>query len=534
MSTTQGPQASKSCLSVALPGETPFLSASLTMVEQPGIAGLDGKLIGHLAPEGVNFAAGQVGGLARLGGVQRRAHQHGHAADGRAFQPRRLQHGAQVGEFHGGGAAAQQVVKRQHAVGLAAAKGGLELDDRLAVLPADAAQRLHQQPLHALGDIGAGKELHRVAVLIGALAARHLRKVGGELGVFVAPLRHVRVRLDDLAPAGQAADGRRLHHACGGFRLARALPGGHGAFRGRARGAVDVLAVDGANGAFGLRIHLPGKLGNGVQIAGGVLVGNVLAADVGDVVADLAYQHRPGVRLAAHEHLEAVFPVAQEHVAAGGDVQRVRALAKVRQLAEAVLLVLKAGGKGHDRLLPPELVVFLIIGDALAYLPAEPGGHRIPQNGERLRDLFRVLHGEPSSNVHLRLLRLHAAQFRGAGLYVRPGDHQVVVGGALLRPLLALADGVKPIGQRLGVFGAVAGKPCDDGGAGLHAARFHGAGKLLGQEPHALFADAYGLGRLLARQQTHLPLGGGEHAAVGERLHAGVSWRGRVCPRRRT
>ena len=47
-------------------------------------------------------------------------------------------------------------------------------------------------------------------------------------------------------------------------------------------------------------------------------------------------------------------------------------------------------------------------------------------------------------------------------------------------------------------------------------------GKLLGQEPHALFADAYGLGRLLARQQTHLPLGGGEHAAVGERLHAGV------------
>ena len=94
-------------------------------VEQLGVAGLDGKLIGHLAPEGINFAAGQVGGLTRLGGVQRRAHQHGHAADGRAFQPRRLQHGAQVGEFHGGGAAAQQVVKRQHAVGLAAAKGGL-------------------------------------------------------------------------------------------------------------------------------------------------------------------------------------------------------------------------------------------------------------------------------------------------------------------------------------------------------------------------------------------------------------------------
>ena len=88
---------------------------------------------------------------------------------------------------------------------LAAAESRLELDDWLAVEPAHAAQRLHEQALHPLGHVGAVEELDRVAVLELALATRHLRQIGGELRILVAPLGHVHVGLHYLAPAGQPA-----------------------------------------------------------------------------------------------------------------------------------------------------------------------------------------------------------------------------------------------------------------------------------------------------------------------------------------
>ena len=105
------------------------------------------------------------------------------------------------------------MVKRQHTVGLAAAKGGFQLDDRLAILSADPLECLHQQTGHALGDVGAGKKLHRVTVFKGTLAPCYLRQIGGKLCVFVASLRYIRVRLHHVPPAGQT--GQRFAHNAG-------------------------------------------------------------------------------------------------------------------------------------------------------------------------------------------------------------------------------------------------------------------------------------------------------------------------------
>ena len=104
------------------------------------------------------------------------------------------------------------MIERQHTVRLAAAEGRLQLDDRLAALPRDALQRLHQQFSHAGGDIGSREELHRVLILDGCRSARHLREVCGKLCVAVGPVRHVRVGLNHLAPAWQT-----------GIRLAKHL-----------------------------------------------------------------------------------------------------------------------------------------------------------------------------------------------------------------------------------------------------------------------------------------------------------------------
>src|SRR5690606_41890720 len=56
--------------------------------------------------------------------------------------------------------AGEQVVQGQHGVGLAAAEVGLELDHGVAALARQAAHGVDQQPLQALGEVGARSEEH--------------------------------------------------------------------------------------------------------------------------------------------------------------------------------------------------------------------------------------------------------------------------------------------------------------------------------------------------------------------------------------
>ena len=118
---------------------------------------------------------------------------------------------------------AEQVVKGEHRVSLAATEIGLQVDRRRRVeITRDSAQRLAQQVLQPHREIGALEELHRVGVLRSALALSDLGEVRGELrGVEIAA-GHVRVRDEHLPPRLQPLSGhtgRRRDVTCGSARL---------------------------------------------------------------------------------------------------------------------------------------------------------------------------------------------------------------------------------------------------------------------------------------------------------------------------
>ena len=99
------------------------------------------------------------------------------------------------------GGAGQQVPEGEQRVGLATTEVGLQVDDRARVqVPADPADRPVQQLPQSLGEERAAEELHRVRVLLAALALSDHVQVGGELGGGEVAGRDVLVRSQHLAP----------------------------------------------------------------------------------------------------------------------------------------------------------------------------------------------------------------------------------------------------------------------------------------------------------------------------------------------
>jgi len=116
------------------------------------------------------------------------------------------------------------VVDGEHRVGLAAAEVGLELHHRVAALAREALHAAHEQALQTLGEIGAAEELLRLLGLVRALAQVDLPEVRRELGLLVAPTRHVGVRRHDLAPGLERAGRGGLDQRAAGLALLIALP----------------------------------------------------------------------------------------------------------------------------------------------------------------------------------------------------------------------------------------------------------------------------------------------------------------------
>ena len=93
---------------------------------------------------------------------------------------------------------------------LAAAKCGLQLDDRLPALAGDTLHSLHQEPRHALRHIGTSEELDGIAVLIGSFAAGNLSKIRREFSGTITAFSHIRVRLHNRSPTGKVLTNRDL------------------------------------------------------------------------------------------------------------------------------------------------------------------------------------------------------------------------------------------------------------------------------------------------------------------------------------
>ncbi|MDL2259624.1 hypothetical protein LJB99_01940 [Deltaproteobacteria bacterium OttesenSCG-928-K17] len=105
------------------------------------------------------------------------------------------------------------MIQGQHTVGFAAAKGSFQLNDRLAILPVYTLKSLNQQARHAVSHIGSGKKFDRIAIFISAFPSSHLGQVSREFSVFITPLGHIRVGLNNIPPAWQTADGRGRQNA---------------------------------------------------------------------------------------------------------------------------------------------------------------------------------------------------------------------------------------------------------------------------------------------------------------------------------
>ena len=133
-------------------------------------------------------------------------HQHDPARRRQLLGLRFLQHGGDPVQLSGG-RPGEQVIQRQHGVGLTAAEVRLELNDRVSASAREAADGPHQQPLQAFRQIRAPEELDGVSILVCAFTQMHLPEIGGELGLLVAPARDVPVGGDDFPPWLQAGRG---------------------------------------------------------------------------------------------------------------------------------------------------------------------------------------------------------------------------------------------------------------------------------------------------------------------------------------
>src|SRR5215210_6014581 len=96
------------------------------------------------------------------------------------------------------------MVEGQHRVGLAAAENGLELYGGIATFASETLSGVSQETDHAVGQVGALEELYGVLVFGVGGTVDHLGQVGGELGLLVASLAHVWMRVHDLPPGEQA------------------------------------------------------------------------------------------------------------------------------------------------------------------------------------------------------------------------------------------------------------------------------------------------------------------------------------------
>ena len=139
----------------------------------------------------------------RLAGRERRAHKDGPLRTWGPGDASLLEHRLDAGQIayrH----ARNQVVERQHGVRLTAAEVGLQFDDGIAGVGFQPQQGIGEQVTQALGEIGALEELAGITILVGALSAHNLPKVGGELCLLVAAGSDIGMRGNDLAPGAQS------------------------------------------------------------------------------------------------------------------------------------------------------------------------------------------------------------------------------------------------------------------------------------------------------------------------------------------
>ena len=92
------------------------------------------------------------------------------------------------------------MVERQHRMGFAATKVGLQLYHRITTPLCHASHGTNQHLLQTFGQISTAEKLNRVTILIGTFTKMHLPEVGGKLSLLVTATGHIVMRHNYLPP----------------------------------------------------------------------------------------------------------------------------------------------------------------------------------------------------------------------------------------------------------------------------------------------------------------------------------------------
>ena len=186
----------------------------------------------EFTPEGLDRLLALLPRLARreVGAIEHRDARVRHVHESRLIQEQGHAH-----EVFDRASPRGEVVNRQHGMRLAAAKGGLQLDHRIAALAVESLGHGGQQQAHSLRDEGALEECRGILILAGGLAGAHRGDVGRELGLLERAFEHVGMGMCDFAPRLHVIKGsernRERPAKCGRPRLSDIFAAGSLAFR---------------------------------------------------------------------------------------------------------------------------------------------------------------------------------------------------------------------------------------------------------------------------------------------------------------
>ena len=152
---------------------------------------------GDLTPNRPNN--GPVILCARVAGGDLRSNKDGTSNLGRRLASSLLQNLLNAGEVSRG-RTGEEMVKRQHAVGLTTTEVRLQLNHRVPPLPVDTTHAATKKLLQPLGDEGTAEEICGVLVLRYCLPQVHLPKISRKLRLLVVSTGYVWMRGDDFAP----------------------------------------------------------------------------------------------------------------------------------------------------------------------------------------------------------------------------------------------------------------------------------------------------------------------------------------------
>ena len=164
------------------------------------------QLVDHLTPHRVDGDARQVCRSFDIVWIQSGTDKDCNTGFGKVWKFCRCDHLADFRHIRESYLAVEQVIERQHGVGLSSTECRFQFDDRISSIQAcDLLQGFDEQRLDAAGEIGAPEEFDRILVFEWRGTLNDLCQIGGKFCVLVPSFRYIRVWRHHFTPGAHAS-----------------------------------------------------------------------------------------------------------------------------------------------------------------------------------------------------------------------------------------------------------------------------------------------------------------------------------------